>query len=621
MSRTVSAWVTAGEDVLGAVGPFPVDVPWWQEVEPVVARLEELLGVPVLVLRLLTVDGGEGGRDGHVTYHVEALERPAPGLLDRRPLDDGLLGPRSALRAPWARAAGLRELLDWAARTLEAAGRPVTGPVEQRRTWNLAALFRLPTAQGPVWLKATPHFAADEGAVVTALAGADPSLVPALLGRGAGRILMEHVPGQDCWGASPGTATAAMKRFVAAQAALAANRPAGLRDGRTPALAPRVDALLDGPAAAGLSRQETAAVRRLTDRWQQLGQCGLPDTVVHGDFHPGNWRSDGGPPVVVDFADAYWGNPVVDGLRAQEYLDEQVGATAARAWAEAWSVHVPGSDPAGALRLAEPLAHLVHAVRYQEFLDGIEPSERPYHAGDPVAALRTALRSEREPSPVLADLSPARREARAATVFLQPTSGGPLATGGPAPEDRAVDDLRIFDPSRRLLLEGLGLRLREWTDADVPDLVALYDDPEIDRWTPVASPFGVEEARSYLAAARRKRAERRSVQLAITTDGLRPRGEILFFRSGPDERELELAYGVGADHRGRGLASRAVRLVVEHAVHETGARSVVLRIEAGNAAGEAVARSAGFAPADDEPVVRMSQGRELVLRTWRHTGS
>jgi hypothetical protein len=50
------------------------------------------------------------------------------------------------------------------------------------------------------------------------------------------------------------------------------------------------------------------------------------------------------------------------------------------------------SDPARALALAEPLAHLTYAVRYQEFLDGIEPSERPYHAGDPAAAIRRAVR-------------------------------------------------------------------------------------------------------------------------------------------------------------------------------------------------------------------------------------
>ena len=35
---------------------------------------------------------------------------------------------------------------------------------------------------------------------------------------------------------------------------------------------------------------------RLLDRFTLLKDCGLPDTIVHGDFHPGNWRSDGGPP-------------------------------------------------------------------------------------------------------------------------------------------------------------------------------------------------------------------------------------------------------------------------------------------------------------------------------------
>jgi hypothetical protein len=38
---------------------------------------------------------------------------------------------------------------------------------------------------------------------------------------------------------------------------------------------------------------------------------------------------------------------------------------------------------------------LAYAVRYQEFLDGTEPSERVYHVGDPAAAIRTALRGVR----------------------------------------------------------------------------------------------------------------------------------------------------------------------------------------------------------------------------------
>ncbi|WP_393086788.1 hypothetical protein [Streptomyces sp. LN704] len=63
---------------------------------------------------------------------------------------------------------------------------------------------------------------------------------------------------------------------------------------------------------------------------------------------------------------------------------------------------MPASDPARALVLAEPLALLTYAVRYQEFLDGIEPSERVYHEGDPADAIRAALRSARNPSPYLA---------------------------------------------------------------------------------------------------------------------------------------------------------------------------------------------------------------------------
>lgn len=474
--------MSSGDEVLGGVGPFPVDIPWWSEATPVVDRLEELLGVPVLVLRLLDVDGGEGARDGHVTYHVEALERPAPGVLEQRTVRRALLDGDEVLRSPWARSDGLRELLDWAVSTLASAGRPVTGPVEQRRTWNLAGLFRLPTARGPVWLKATPRFAADEAAVIAAFAEVDRGLVPALLGSGERRVLLEHIPGVDCWRPSPETVGAAMDRLVAAQAALADRgptrpgggtslpasgagpslsgaapslsgsgpspsgsvdqesrrsgagvaRPAlpvaagarpspaaaedacpgpaaegawspppGVPDRRAPALVPAVHALLDGPVGQELSRQELLAARELTARWDVLATCGLPDTLVHGDFHPGNWRSDGGPPVVVDFADAHWGHPVLDGLRVHHFLPEPSRATAARAWADAWKTRVPASDPARALVVAEPLAHLAYAVRYQEFLDGIEPSERVYHEGDPVDSIRAAIRSARNPSPYL----------------------------------------------------------------------------------------------------------------------------------------------------------------------------------------------------------------------------
>ena len=81
----------------------------------VVAHLRDVLGVPVIVLRLLRVDGGDGSRDGHVTYHAAALSRPArtspedpagPG----EPADLDELTRPEELRLPWARLDGVREL-------------------------------------------------------------------------------------------------------------------------------------------------------------------------------------------------------------------------------------------------------------------------------------------------------------------------------------------------------------------------------------------------------------------------------------------------------------------------------------------------------------------------------
>jgi Phosphotransferase enzyme family len=390
MGRTVTALVTWDDTYLGAIGPFAVGVPWWAEVEPVVTHIREALGVPVFVLRLLTVEGGEGARDGHVTYHVAALERPAAGLRNPRP-PAALTAPEE-LRQSFARIDGIREALTWASNTLRTAGRPLTRSAEQYRTWNLAALFRLPTASGPAWLKITPSFATDEASVIAAFAFVDPGLVPPVIGAAPRHVLLDHVPGEDCWDAPAQVITSAIQRMVAAQAALAGARfPAGLPDKRS--LVGQIQALLDGPVSSDLSPVEVAAARTLLSRFRLLDECGLPDTIVHGDFHPGNWRSDGGPPVVMDWADAHIGNPVLDGLRARDFLPESKRPIATRAWIEAWTFRRPGCDPARALAVAEPLGHLAYAVRYQEFLDGIEPSERIYHKGDPAASVRAALRS------------------------------------------------------------------------------------------------------------------------------------------------------------------------------------------------------------------------------------
>ncbi|MFE0461760.1 aminoglycoside phosphotransferase family protein [Kitasatospora sp. NPDC058965] len=399
--RTAQVLVSHREQLLGVVGPFPLARPRWHDVEPVNEHLAAVLGVPTVVLRLVDVAGGGGGRGGLVTYHAEALTAPAVELPAAAEADRAALRPHP-LRADYATADGVRAALDWAERELAAAGRPVTGPAVQVKTWNLAGLFRLPTAAGPAWLKTGREFAVDEAVVVALLGAVDAPFVPTVLGAEPARrwLLMDHVPGEDCWGPSTEVLAATLPRMARAQAALAASYPggepaAGLAD-RTPAtLVPAVKLLLDGEAGAELTAEELTAARALVERLpelvERLAACKLPHTLVHGDFHPGNWRSAGRDSVLVDFADAYWGHPAFDGLRPADFLDAEHWAAATELWCEAWRTLVPGSDPAGALRLAAPLSHLAYAVRFQEFLDGIEPSERRYHEGDPAAELRAAL--------------------------------------------------------------------------------------------------------------------------------------------------------------------------------------------------------------------------------------
>jgi hypothetical protein len=380
MGRIVTAVVTYGGACAGIVGPFPVEVPWWAEVEPVVTHLEETLGVPVVVLRLLAVEGSDGARDGHVRYHAEALLEP-PGSLPRCDFTD----EDHPLRHPWARASGVQDLVRWASGHVDLVGRPV-----QRKTWNLAGLFRLPTADGPVWLKAIPAFAAAEPTAIAAFAQVDPDLVPTVLASAPGRLLLADIPGADCWDASPQIVADAMHRLATVQARIG-QPPPDIPDRRPEIMAAAVHELLDGPVGTELSPGELRAARHLQPRWEMLAGCGLPDTVVHGDFHPGNWRRSDGPPVILDFADAHVGNPVLDGLRAIDFRPASQRRAAADAWIAAWAAAVPRSRPAEALRIAEPLAHLAYAVRYQEFLDNIEPSERVYHLGDPAASIRQAI--------------------------------------------------------------------------------------------------------------------------------------------------------------------------------------------------------------------------------------
>jgi aminoglycoside phosphotransferase (APT) family kinase protein len=243
-----------------------------------------------------------------------------------------------------------------------------------------------------------PPFFAHEGRIIEWLAEPD---LPPLLGWDAGRVLMADIPGVDQYDAAVPILERAVDTLVTIQHRVAgrvdALRELGLADWRWDPLRTAVDDVVDRHARE-LDRAEQRALTRLTngfeDRCAEIDACGLPMTLVHGDFHPGNLRGDEARVVLLDWGDCGVGHPLFDVAAMVERLDPQAREALWTPWEAKWRALCPGSDPASAATLIEPIAALRQAVIYRAFLDGIEPSERRFHASVPARWLARAARIE-----------------------------------------------------------------------------------------------------------------------------------------------------------------------------------------------------------------------------------
>lgn len=310
VSRTVTlVLVDPRGTLLGALPRFTVPTPWWPDVGPVVAEALDRYGIDVTVLRLLHATGPEP-HGGAVTYLAEVAEPPPGGRLQQaglREVSIDLTGHPA--RLPWAVPGGPAESLRWARDALADLGQaPVRGV--QERTWNLSAIWRLVPAEDQdrptAWLKQVPDFLAHEAAVLRWLGREFPGLAPDLLAAGPdGRLLLGHVAGVDRYGAGPAERDQLAADLHAVQVRAAAQvdelAAAGVPDRRGTKLA---EVICQALADHGADQPPVAqALAELPGRLAAAADCGLPDTLVHGDLHPGNLRVGGGRRVVLDWGD------------------------------------------------------------------------------------------------------------------------------------------------------------------------------------------------------------------------------------------------------------------------------------------------------------------------------
>jgi RimJ/RimL family protein N-acetyltransferase len=137
------------------------------------------------------------------------------------------------------------------------------------------------------------------------------------------------------------------------------------------------------------------------------------------------------------------------------------------------------------------------------------------------------------------------------------------------------------------------IRLRPWRMEDAPAVVAACQDPAISYWIPwVPSPYATEDAETFLRGCLESGDERWpfAIEDAETGELL---GSIDMFLNGERYRG-HIGYWVAGPARGRGVCTRALRLLVVWALESLELQRVELITDPGNTASQRVAEKVGF---------------------------
>jgi hypothetical protein len=373
-------------EVLGQLPPVRLGSPWFQEIRELIKLVAFQFGINVTILRLLEVDD----------THLPELEVSYLAQTDDADFkSEQLLGwsgqlDEQPLRLPYACPGGPDRELAWAQRQL--AQQELGDVIEQIqiRTWNLSSIWKLKTNSETYWLKSIPPFFAHEGRVLKLFAGES---VPRVVAYDTKRMLLRHLDGEDCYDAGLEQMLHMIDKLVDLQwrwrNRLHELSEAGIPDVRSDMLAVSIPSAInqhlqnvDEKYQVKLKKFAETLPARLSD----LDECGIPATLVHGDYHPGNWRGTGTNLNILDWGDCCIGHPLLDFPalidRAGEHAEELV-----LHWQRAWQKRLPEADVASAIELVMPIARARMAVVFQRFLDNIEPSEQIFHDTDPVIAL------------------------------------------------------------------------------------------------------------------------------------------------------------------------------------------------------------------------------------------
>ncbi len=255
-----------------------------------------------------------------------------------------------------------------------------------------------------------------------------------------------------------------------------------------------------------------------------------------------------------------------------------------------------GVDPEFELPVAPGSSHPPAATASEAPRRPTGPPRAELAHTDPVLAEPSLAEHEPGADPVVAEHAPAG-------VEREPGTDPVVTEGEPEPDSVRAVPQPSSGSSRPLLPLGLPqpplgdgvIRLRPWQPADAPALVAAWADPAVGRWSAPPARRSLVDARRWIAGTPGLRARGLALDLVISSIGARPvvLGEVAL-SAFDDDGGADIGYWIGPEHRGKGHATRAVRLLTAWALNQHGLRQVRATVDPRNRASTAVLRRAGF---------------------------
>ncbi len=297
------------------------------------------------------------------------------------------------LRPRWARRGWHERASAWMSGAMAAVGRPLLEPPRQFYLRGISALLRGRTATGDVFLKAVfPPFH-PEPVVGRLLAERFPTLVPRVVAIDVdeGWLIVDDVAapwiGDLPIEAKRAGLAAGARAVVAIQTALVGDLDAFVAAGcpnrsiedlaaaLATAIGPEAVAHAEGSVPAEHPERAVAAVRDAVERVVALG---LPTTIVHGDFHPGNVALAEDRAVIIDWSDAAIGNPAIDLVTWLSWSKDQPDdrRVATDAWIEAWSGTIDPDAARAAIDDILVVGAAYQVVSYDGILRALESATR-----------------------------------------------------------------------------------------------------------------------------------------------------------------------------------------------------------------------------------------------------